>query len=194
MYIDRLSPQETVMAMLARDPFVTKEFLYRKCYPLFKSIYDRYYTDCSSCFEFINEIYLFIMVPLKSTGHSKLEAFGFKCSLTTWLKVVAENYCRQLYTRRGQFAPDSLDNDDRYYGKAESFEDKMLNLDMQDLQKMLGAMPNPRYGRLIEYRYIDDHSNEETAEMMGLTMANYYNTHKRAKQQFCDQLRKEGLI
>ena len=36
-----------VQALLRHDDSVTREFFYRKCYPLFKSVYDNYHTDCS---------------------------------------------------------------------------------------------------------------------------------------------------
>ena len=38
------------------------------------------------------------------------------------------------------------------------------------------------------------YSNEETAETLGMSMDNYYNKHKLAKEQFAKILRKEGLI
>ena len=65
---------------------------------------------------------------------------------------------------------------------------------MHDLKKILASMPNERYRRLIEFRYVEDRTNEETASLLGLAMSNYYNTHKRAKGQFCAALREEGLI
>ena len=34
-------------------------------------------------------------------------------------------------------------------------------------------------------------SNEETAEALGMTMANYYNKHKLAKEQYAKACRKE---
>ena len=37
--------QEIVKAILNRDTVITKEFLYGKCYPLFKSVFDKYYND-----------------------------------------------------------------------------------------------------------------------------------------------------
>lgn len=55
-------------------------------------------------------------------------------------------------------------------------------------------MPNQRYRQLIEYRYVDEKSNEETAMLLAVTLANYYNMHKRAKAQYCEVLRKEGLL
>lgn len=64
--INAMTDQEIVQAILQRDPYVTKEYLYKKCYPLFKSIYDKYYTGCDSWIEFVNEIYLYIMIPKKA--------------------------------------------------------------------------------------------------------------------------------
>lgn len=189
-----MTDAQIVTAIILRNALVTKEYLFRVCYPLFKSVFDKYYTDCNNCLEFINEIYLYIMMPSKKTGTSKLQGFGFRCSLTMWLKVVTENYCHQIYSRRGQNNIDSLDGNDRFLLPDSSLNEKMNSIDMEDLTKMLNAMPNSRYRQLIEYRYIDDRSNEETALLMGITMANYYNVHKRAKEQFAQILRKEGLV
>ena len=55
--IESMSDREIVAALLRRDRVVTEAYFYRKCYPLFKSCFDGYYTDCESAMEFINEIY-----------------------------------------------------------------------------------------------------------------------------------------
>lgn len=187
--IANLSDRQIVDAILDRNTTITKVFLYRTCYPLFKSIFDKYYTDCNNCFEFINEIYVYIMWPNKETNVSKLASFGFRCSLTMWLKIVAENFCRQLYTRKSY-----LHTDDRNTAIPDSLEEKVFSLDQADVHKILVAMPNERFRTLIKLRYLEEKSNEETADMLGVTMPNYYNMHKRAKAQFCEELRKEGLI
>ncbi len=194
MDIANLTDQQIVQAILNRDTFVTKEFLYRKCYPLFKAIYDKYYTDCQTCFELINEIYLYIMIPQKKTGISKLAAFGFRCTLTMWLKVVVENYCHQLYARRMEIDRGSEVVSDRNMPDDDSLIENTHRIDMEDVRKILYMMPNQRYRQLIEFRYVDEKSNEETAMLLAVTMANYYNMHKRAKAQYCEALRKEGLI
>ena len=36
-------------------------------------------------------------------------------------------------------------------------------------------------------------SNEETAQLLGMSMDNYYNKHKLAKEQFVTTLKKEGI-
>jgi len=192
--IENYTDQEIVKAILDRDTIVTKEFLYRKCYPLFKAVYDKYYTDCESCFELINEIYVYIMIPQKKTNVSKLAAFGFRCTLTMWLKIVVENYCHQLYARRMEIDRDSDVGSDRKIPDDESLMENTRNIDMEDVHKILNMMPNQRYHKLIEYRYVDEKTNEETAMLLAVTMANYYNMHKRAKAQYCEVLRKEGLL
>ena len=63
-----------------------------------------------------------------------------------------------------------------------------------DIKKILDMMPNLRYRHLIELRYIEEKTNEETATALNMTMDNYYNKHKLAKVQFCNILRKEGLL
>ena len=192
--IANFTDQEIVKAILDRDTFVTKEFLYGKCYPLFKTIYDKYYTDCEICFELINEIYVYIMIPQKNTGISKLAAFDFRCTLTMWLKVVIVNYCHQLYARRIEIDRDSDVGNDRNMAVGDSLTENTHRIDMEDVRKILSMMPNQRYRKLIEYRYVDDKTNEDTAMLLAVTMANYYNMHKRAKAQYCEVLRKEGLL
>ena len=89
-----------VESLLLRDPHVTQQYLYIKCYPLFKSIFDNYYTDSQSCIEFVNEIYLHLMTPDRETGLCKLQSFQFSSTLTTWIKMVAIYYCYGRYRRK----------------------------------------------------------------------------------------------
>jgi len=194
MDINNLSDQQIVKAILDRNTIITKEFLYRKCYPLFKAVYDKYYTDCESCVELINEIYVYIMIPQRKTGISKLAAFGYRCTLTMWLKIVVGNYCHQLYARRMEIDRDSDVGSDRNMPDDDSLTENIRNIDMEDVRKILNMMPNQRYRQLIEYRYVDEKTNEETAMLLAVTLANYYNMHKRAKAQYCEVLRKEGLL
>lgn len=194
MGLNHKTDQEIAQAILRRDTFITKEYLYRKCYPLFKAIYDKYYTDCENPIELINEIYVYILMPNRETHRSKLQDFGFRCTLTMWLKIVTENYCHQLFAKRIPSKENNDVADDRNDMGDGSFIANTRKLDMDDVRKILSMMPNQRYRKLIEYRYVDEKSNEETALLLEMSMANYYNCHKRAKAQYCEVLRKEGLI
>ncbi len=198
MEIDNYTDREIVKAILRRNTEVTKEFLYRKCYPLFKAIYDKYYTDCESPIELINEIYVYILMPHRETHRSKLQDFGFRCTLTLWLKIVTENYCRQIFAKRIPKDQNFDGEDDSFERIADSVEIEINNLRLEDdkktIQRILNQMPNARYRRLIELRYLQEKTNEETAELLSMTMPNYYNKHKLAKAQLYVALRKEGLI
>ncbi len=190
--IETYSDQEIVKAILNRDTFITKKYLYVKCLPMFSSIYSRYYTDCENVFEFINEMYLYILTPKKNTNRCKLSDFAFRCKFTTWLKVVAEHYCNHLYSRKVETIGSIVD--DRNLWMEYSLESNFTYFDLEDVIRVLNSMPNERYRELIKLRYLEEMSNEDTAKALGLSMPNYYNMHLRAKAQFCTALRKEGLI
>ena len=193
-YIESLTDREIVDAILRRDAVITRLYLYEKCYPLFKACYDKYYTDCETCVEFINQIYLLIMTPRKSTGESPLNKFGFRCTLTMWLKIIAENYCRQLFRTKVDVVESlELDND-RFVYNNESISIDFMSINAFDVNRVLEMMSNTCYRNLIEQRYVEGKTNEETAIILGMTMDNYYNKHKLAKVQFCNVLRKEGLL
>lgn len=194
MKIEHYTDKEIVTAILNRDTFVTKEFLYKKCYPLFCAIYNKYYTDCDNPLELINQIYLYILTPNRETGKSKLEGFGYRCTFTMWLKIVTENYCHQLFVRKSNTSESISIDSDRNMWESYSLESDFNTLNMEDVKRILFMMPNERYRRLIKYRYLDEKSNEETALLLTLSMANYYNMHLRAKAQFCTVLKREGLI
>ena len=103
-----ITDREVVRALLQRDARVTRDFFYRKCYPLFKSVYDNYHTDCSSCMEFISEIYVHIMTPDKAGGQCKLEGFRYQSTLFTWLKAVCLFYCYKRYERRTKMPTEQI--------------------------------------------------------------------------------------
>lgn len=194
MEIDNYTDQEIVQAILDRDTFVTKEYLYKKCYPMFKAIHSRYYTDCETTVDFISEIYVYILSVQPQTGICKLAGFKFMSSLYSWLKVVSLNYCHCLYARRMDVNNNHNIDDDRELIEDLSVDLDVSRLDKRDVQALLMQMPNIRYRKLIELRYVQEKTNEETATALDMTMQNYYNKHKLAKDRFYAVLRKEGLL
>ena len=187
-----------VDALLQRNQRVTQQYLYIKLYPLFKSIYDNYYTDCQSCVEFINEIYLHLLTPNIQTGICKLQTFQFSSTLATWIKTVAIFYCYEHYRRHQQMPvmEQIIEYDDRPSDRFDSiaasvFYEEGSVLDRHDVESILNLMPNRRYSTLIRLRYLEGLSNEDTAEALQMNMDNFYNKHMRAKKQFCDVLKME---
>lgn len=195
---------EIAKSLINRDENVTRVFFYKQCYPLFKSIYDNYYTDCINCKEFIDEIYIIALAPNKSSGKCQMENYKGESTLTCWLKTVCLYYCYNKYELKQRMPvyeplPLSIDNRkddegccDRFDGRYGSMEIDFNNLSYQDFLIIIEQMPNERYQKLIRLRYVEHLSNEETAETLGMTMANYYNKHKLAKAQFLSVSRKEA--
>lgn len=189
---------EIVRALLSRDETVTRDFFYRKCYPLFKSIFDNYHTDCSSCMEFISEIYIHILTPNKETGMCKLDSFRFQSTLFTWLKTVCLFYCYKHYERVNKTPMQRFSDKYDEEGVRIDTVSGSINLDNEsmvgyDVEVILNLMPNRRYSRLIRLRYLEGHTNEETAALMGMNMNTFYNKHKMAKEQYLKTLNKEKL-
>ena len=188
-------------ALIKRDNLVTRKYFYQQCYPLFKSIYDNYYTDCTNCKEFIDEIYIVVLAPSKTTGKCQMENFRGESTLASWIKTACLYYCYKQYETKEKMPKyerlpnsnvkdndDDSDRDDAIYG---SIEIDFTNLNRQDALIILNQMPNKRYSELIRLRYLELKTNEETAKALGMTMDNYYNKHKLAKQQYERIFRKE---
>lgn len=190
-----MTDREIVSSILNRNPVITKEYLYKTCYPLFYSIYNKYYTDCNSVVELINDIYVYILHPNKDSGRCKLEDFAYRCTLTMWLKIVTENYCHQLYKKKLDCSGDlDIVSNSSKFVDDDMFEINVRSIHTNDIMNVLSMMTNERYRNIVIYRYLKGLSNTDTAEMLHMTMPNYYNKHKLAKAQFENILRREGLI
>lgn len=183
-------------SIVRKDEQVTIDFLYVRCYPLFNSVFHRFYTDCSCVREFIDEIYLLVMTPSKVTGKVKLENYRGESTLFTWFKVVALSYCFKKFKRRIDVVEqverqEKNTSDDSFAEETASIGLDFTNMNSMDVEMVINLMPNLRYRAIIRLRYLEDKSNEETAQILGMSMENYYNSHKRAKDQYLSVLRKE---
>lgn len=191
MQIDNYTDREIVQAILCRDAFITKEYLYRRCYPLFKALFDNYETDCTDVVEFIHEIYTFLLTPGRISHICPLSTYRAEGSLFTWMKLVGRSYCYARFRKKEKLKVELIDIHDVYDAYHPSSNIDMSRLDRMDVKRLLQMMPNKRYSQLIELRYMLSYSNEETAKSLGMSMHNYYNKHKLAKEQFIRIYNKE---
>ena len=181
---------EIANAILKRNEKVTRDYLYKKCYPLFKSIFDNYYTDCNCCKEFIDDIYILIMTPSKKTGRCQLENFRGESTLLTWLKSVCIFYSFNKYKKNKLYInTESIDNPTKNHADIDrkgsgSVSIDLSNINSEDVQIILDLMPNKTYSELLRLRYLDNMTNKEVAKVLGVTMDNYYNMHLRAQKQY----------
>lgn len=191
---------QIAQALIQRDNTVTRKYFYQHCFPLFKSIYDNYYTDCTDYKEFIDEIYIVVLTPSKATGRCQMENFRGESTLASWIKTACLYYCYKQFETKEKMPKyeqlqnstvkdnDDSDRTDAIYG---SNEIDFSSLNRQDALTILKQMPNKRYAELIRLKYLELKTNEETAIALGMTMDNYYNKHKLAKEQYERIFRKE---
>lgn len=193
--------KKIALSLIKRDERVTRHFFYQQCYPLFKSIYDNYYTDCTCCKEFIDEMYLVVLAPSKRTGKCQMENFKGESTLTKWLQTACLYYCYKKYKEKEKMpkheninifsnnGEEPSDRNEEIYG---SIEIDFDNLNRDDADTILKMMPNKRYSNIIRMLYLEKMSMEETAEALDMTMKNFYNKHKLAKEQYTRVWRKES--
>lgn len=183
-------------SLINRDERVTRRFYYEQCYQLFKSIYDNYYTDCKSCKEFMDEIYVIVLSPNKTTGKCQMENFRGESSLACWLKTTCLYYCYNKYELKHRmpiYEPlsysiehdtDEENGDERNDAIYGSIGIDFSGMNRADVEVLLDMMPNYRYRAIIRLLYLEQKTHKETAEALGMSMANYYNKRILAERQY----------
>lgn len=198
-----LQDLQIAKALLNRDEQVTRKYFYQQCYPLFKSIYDNYYTDCTCCKEFMDEIYIVVLAPSKTTGKCQMENFRGESTLASWIRTACLYYCYNKYELKQRMPvyeplphPTEKDEEDDVFSdrkKDESLSNPIdfSGMNRSDVEVLLSMMPNIRYRNIIRLLYLEQKTHKETAEALGMTMDNYYNKRILAEKQYMQVCRKE---
>ena len=206
MIVKKIFTQDLQIAqsLINKDEMVTRKYFYQQCYPLFKSIFDNYYTDCASCKEFIDEIYIVVLAPSKATGKCQMENFRGESTLTSWLKTACLYYCYKKYELKQRMPvyeplPHTAEKEDDEEAISDRKSDESLSnpidfsdMNRADVETLLGLMSNVRYRNIIRLLYLEQKSHKETAEALGMSMDNYYNKRILAEKQFKQVCRKEA--
>lgn len=191
-------------SLIQRDNIVTRKFFYQQCFPLFKSIYDNYHTDCIDYKEFIDEIYITVLTPSKATGKCQMENFRGESTLASWIKTACLFYCYKKYELKQRMpvcepiphTTEKEDGEDTINdGKSDESSSNQIDfrgMNRADVETLLGLMPNVRYRSIIRLLYLEQKSHKETAEALGMSMGNYYNKRILAEKQFKQVCRKEA--
>lgn len=195
---------QIAQSLIRRDIDITRKFFYQQCYPLFKSIYDNYYTDCINCKEFIDEIYIVVLAPSKITGKCQMENFRGESTLVSWIKTSCLYYCYGKYKLKQRMpiyeplshSTEKDDNDEDIFSDRKNDEQFSNQIDFSgmncaDVETLLEMMPNVRYRTIIRLLYLEQKTHKETAEALGMTMNNYYNKRILAEKQYLKICRKE---
>ena len=174
-------------ALIQRDNMVTRKYFYQHCFPLFKSIFDNYYTDCTDYKEFIDEIYIVVLTPSKITGKCLMENYRGESSLASWIKTACLFYCYKKYELKQRMPvhkplPHNTEEEDGEGAISDRKSDESLSnpidfsdMNRADVETLLSLMSNVRYRNIIRLLYLEQKSHKETAEALGMSMDNYYN-------------------
>lgn len=194
---------EIARALIRRDGEITRKYFFQQCYPLFKSFFDNYYTDCANCKEFIDEIYIVVLAPSKLTGKCQMENFRGESTLASWIKTNCLYYCYAKYKLKQRMPlheplPHSTEKDEVEDAISDRSDDESLSnpidfsgMNRADVEVLLDLMPNVRYRNIIRLLHLEQKTHKETAEALGMTMDNYYNKRILAEKQFRQVCRKE---
>ena len=195
---------QIAQALIQRDNTITRKYFYHHCFPLFKSIYDNYYTDCTDYKEFIDEIYIVVLTPSKATGRCQMENFRGESTLASWIKTACLFYCYKKYELKQRMPvyeplPHAVEKEDGEDAISDRRNDEKLSnpidfsgMNRVDVETLLGLMSNVRYRNIIRLLYLEQKSHKETAEALGMSMDNYYNKRILAEKQFKQVCRKEA--
>ena len=131
------------------------------------------------------------MTPSRTTGLNKLQGFRHECSLFLWLKEVCIYYCYARYRRKSKEDALLQDYADRLKRETQSIDIDFSKIEKEDILKLISYMSNSRYADIIRLYYVENKTNDEVAEILGMSKANLYNKHLLAKNMFAKILRKE---
>jgi RNA polymerase sigma factor (sigma-70 family) len=168
-----MTDQQIIQGLIDRDNAVTKQFLFGKCQPLFRSIIRFVFSYAVDYDEFVNELYQDIM---KDDGY-KLRQFDYRCTLLQWLKIVAIRY----FIRKRDEMIEDVSKDHIYNEKNDQLDESENRIAASmDMERLFSLMDNKRYVNVIQKLVLEGVQPESLAKSMNITPANLYNIKKRA--------------
>ncbi|MBR3455287.1 MAG: sigma-70 family RNA polymerase sigma factor [Bacteroidaceae bacterium] len=200
----KLTDQEIIDRLIARDNQVTEWFFYTKCQPLFSKIIFRIFDGAIEYAELVGMVY----DDLMRNDSKKLRQFQFRSTLTQYIKVVANNLAMQkkdevienvskdyLYEQRGGQLGDAnsvsdsslasssgeVTTHDDYSG--EGYDSTARIQAQMDLENLFAMMSNKRYVYVLRKLMIEGMDPSELAKEMEVTVDNLYNIKRRAMKE-----------
>lgn len=180
-----MTDQQIINALIARDEFVTRQFFFRNCRPLFLSIIRNVFSYEVDYDEFVNEFYLYLM---ENDSH-RLRQFEGRSSVYQWMKVVAIRY---FIAKRDRMIDNESDEPliDRA-AETETVNHESEIVAKVDIERLLKIMPNRKYEYVIRRLILHDAEPKIVAEELRTNVDNLYNIKKRALASLMDLALKE---
>lgn len=176
---------QIIDALIARDEFVTRQFFFRNCRPLFLSIIRNVFSYEVDYDEFVNEFYIYLL----ENNSYRLKQFEGRSSIYQWMKVVAIRY---FIAKRDRLIEDESEEPliDRA-AKTASVNQESKTGAMVDIENLLKLMTNRKYAYVIRRLVLHDAEPKIVAEELRTNVDNLYNIKKRALASLTDLALKE---
>lgn len=169
-----MKEQAIIEALIAHDEFVTKEFFFRKCRPLFMSIIHNVFPYEVDFDEFVNELYIHLM----ENSAYRLKQYQGRSSIYQWIKIVA---IRFFISKRNEMI-DNVSKEPLLDIEKDDITVEYENPIITKLQveQLLGMMSNNRYAFIIRRLILEEAEPEAVAKELNTNVNNVYNIKKRA--------------
>ncbi len=169
-----MTDRHIIDALIARDEWVTRQFFFMNCRPLFVSVIRNVFAYEVDYDEFVNEFYLYLM----EHDSYRLRQFEGRSSIYQWMKIVAIRY---FIAKRDRM----IDNESEDALIDKTAKTLGVNTENQvsakvDVTHLLKMMPNRRYESVIRRLILQDADPKDVAEELRTNTDNLYNIKKRA--------------
>ncbi|MBE6333621.1 MAG: sigma-70 family RNA polymerase sigma factor [Bacteroidales bacterium] len=169
-----MSEKDIIDALIAHDEYVTEQFFFKNCRPLFMSIIRNVFTYNVDYDEFVNEFYLHLM----ENNAYRLRQFQGRSTIYQWLKVIAIRYF--IAKRDGLIENESNDTLLESIAQTKEGDCEKAMIGKMDIENLLSLMPNKRYVYVIKRLLLEDAEPKVVAEELNTSVDNLYNIKKRA--------------
>ena len=180
--LDSYSDQDIVERLLLNENKVVEFFFFKKCGPLLGYIIKEIFHGQAQKEELVNELYIY----LSQNNWYKLRQFDYRSKLTTWVGVVATRFFIRKKDLLIDYAPTNVLNK-----KNASWDPFSKSIKRGDILRAIEQMENERYKMVILALDINERHPAKVADELGISLANLYNLHSRARAQLKSHMQKE---
>lgn len=169
-----MSEKDIIEALIAHDEYVTEQFFFKNCRPLFMSIIRNVFNYNVDYDEFVNEFYLHLM----ENNAYRLRQFQGRSTIYQWLKVIAIRYF--IAKRDGLIENESNDTLLESIAQTKEGDCEKAMMGKMDIENLFSLMPNKRYVYVIKRLLLEEAEPKVVAEELNTSVDNLYNIKKRA--------------
>lgn len=169
-----MSEKDIIDALIAHDEYVTEQFFFKNCRPLFMSIIRNVFSYNVDYDEFVNEFYLHLM----ENNAYRLRQFQGRSTIYQWLKVIAIRYF--IAKRDGLIENESNDTLLESIAQTKEGDCEKAMIGKIDIENLFSLMPNKRYVYVIKRLLLEEAEPKVVAEELNTSVDNLYNIKKRA--------------